>query len=201
MLRATALLALGAAIGSGVLWAGSLATQAEIRACVNASDGHLYLAGRCPGQTLVWNQEGATGPQGQPGPQGATGPQGPPGSPGPIGPKGAPGAAAAVSKTAAVSKVTNALAPQVFHTASTVSDGEELAGPLFREYTAKCPAGHRAVGGGFRTYDGQRLIASHQGNGGWTVLVELANTGTLKKVLVRASCLRVLGGKLKSPKP
>lgn len=81
---------IAALAGGGAVWAAGAVTQAEIRACVDGSTGHLYVPGSrgCPGTSIVWND---TGPQGAAGP---AGPAGPPGPPGTQGPAGAPGAAA-----------------------------------------------------------------------------------------------------------
>ena len=81
--------------GAGAVWAAGTRTQAEIRACIETSTGHLYLPGSrgCPSQSLAWSDTGApgpAGPQGQTGPQGAPGPPGPAGVPGGSAPKGPP---------------------------------------------------------------------------------------------------------------
>jgi len=140
LLRTTGLVAVGAAICSGALWAGGLATQAEIRACVSATDGHLYLAGRCPGEALAWNSEGPPGPPGQPGTPGPTGPQGPQGAQGP------PGSAATTSKAAlTLSKL--GLKVVKLTTAGKKSSNK------WQLYYVPCPAGHEAVGGGYGTFN------------------------------------------------
>lgn len=146
-MRATALVALGASLGSGALWAGSLATQAEIRACVNASDGHLYIASRCPGESLTWNQEGPPGPQGPAGPAGPMGTQGPQGVPGQPGPQGPPGPK---------SSSTAAFKPQFKVVKKTVI-AKELTGGLYSTsipndvqspVVLHCPKGWIATGAG-----------------------------------------------------
>ena len=200
---AVALVALGTALGSGAVWGSGLATQAEIRACVNTADGHLYVAGRCPGESLVWNQQGPAGPAGPQGAPGSQGAQGPAGPPGPQGPKGPPGSSAVAAKTAIASQTTAALTLKSWQIVKVVGSGEVSAGPLFRTYTAKCPTGFRVVGGGYRAPDDeQRVWASHATGGGtaWTVEVELWKSSTFNKVVVYAHCIRVTGGTLKAPK-
>jgi len=159
-LRATGLVAIGAAIGSGALWAGGLATQAEIRACVSATDGHLYIAGRCPGEMLVWNQEGATGPAGPPGPPrqpGAQGSPGPPGSP------------------AVVVKAAQTLAGAGISIAQATSNGKKISN--VQAYSTLCPAGRHVVGGGYSIASGVpadlKVITNQEvklgGKSGWSV--------------------------------
>jgi len=138
LLRASGLVALGALMGSGALWAGSLAPQAEIRACINATDGHLYLAARCPADSLVWNQEGPAGPQGPPGPVGATGLQGL------QGPAGPPGSTAATAKSAL--GIAKSGVKIVKKTTPGVTQGH------FQVYRIPCPTGYEAVGGGYGTF-------------------------------------------------
>jgi hypothetical protein len=197
-------------MGSGALWAGALAPQAEIRACVNASDGHLYLAGRCPGETLVWNSEGPAGPPGPPGPQGAAGAPGPAGQHGPPGPKGAPGAAATVSTS------TNALHPNAIHVATNKNPKgkqDSLFGVPVQIYRAECPTGFRAIGGGFSglpSHEGGKLqdrnhykvVQSRGVANAWQVGVKVEGVKAIvsKPLAVYAYCLRVVGGKLKGPK-
>ncbi len=60
----------------------------EITACVESDGGALYLAEKCPGQSLTWNRQGPVGPTG---PAGPPGPAGPAGAAGPPGPQGVPG--------------------------------------------------------------------------------------------------------------
>ena len=90
-IRGAALIgAVAALAGAGAAWAAGAATQAELRACVDASTGHLYVPGSrgCPGASLVWNDAGPAGTQGPAGPAGPMGPPGPPGVQGPVGPPG-----------------------------------------------------------------------------------------------------------------
>ena len=203
LLRTSALVALGAALGSSTLWAGALAPQAEIRACVNASDGHLYVAGRCPGESLTWNQEGPAGPQGPPGTQGPAGPQG---TPGPPGPKGAQGPKGAPGSTATVAKTTSALAGSAFHVATTQKTGHANAitsSFTVWGYAATCPLHFRAVGGSFelnRTSQqilGIKLneidvVTSESTGRSWRVefIVHGSSAKLNPKVEVQAYCLR-----------
>jgi len=207
LVRASGLVAVGALVGSGGLWAGGLATQAEIRACV-AADGHLYLAGRCPGQVLVWNQQGAAGPVGPPGPPGAQGPQGPSGSQGPPGPAGTKGSSATIAKT------TTSISAPAFKTVSKKSAGTMFAittGQASYTYSAVCPKSYRAVGGGFETLPSALFDEAHAptdwdvltsrgfGNG-WVVKVRILGKAKSPSIEVFAHCLRYSNAKLKSPK-
>lgn len=215
LLRAIALTALGALIGSSAVWADGLSTQAEIRVCVSTPDRHLYLSGRCPGETLAWNQEGVTGPQGPtgspgaPGSQGAQGLQGPPGPPGPKGAQGPKGSAAGIPKT------TNGLTSKVFYVASSNKLGAKTqftTGFTRLTYHATCPKSYRAVGGGFVTnqtsvvvlgieWGDMEILASHGIGSMWIVEVLMHGSSAKlnPKMLVEASCLRVANPTLKSP--
>jgi hypothetical protein len=214
VLRAAGLVALGALVGSGALRAGALATQAELRACINAPDGHLYLAGRCPGESLTWNQEGPAGPQGTPGPQGASGPQGPPGPPGPQGPPGPPGPKGGAS---AVAKMSAGLTGSAFRLVSAQTQGTKtnfsLGKYAERRYYAACPKGYRPVGGGFEVSRTSLLVQGVKSGADWQVLssrafktgwaVDLFMYGAVADTLspsvhVEAYCLRILPG-LKKP--
>ncbi|MGH7539943.1 MAG: hypothetical protein ACRELC_02985 [Gemmatimonadota bacterium] len=212
--RASGLVAVGALVGSGALWAGGLATQAEIRACVSATDGHLYMAGRCPGESLVWNQQGATGPAGPAGPPGPTGAQGPEGAPGP---QGSPGAKGAAGSAASVAKTTNGLTDKVFYVASTSTQGKQLnPSGVFRtqRYAASCAKGFRPVGGGFvgvtsllgpndQKSKGVKVLASYAVGSSWVVDLRVDNFPTSIPNLtlgIQAYCLRVVNATLKKPK-
>jgi Collagen triple helix repeat (20 copies) len=81
---ALCLVALGALIGGGIVWARG--NQSQISACVEARTNYLKFGSSCEGQQLTWNTEGPQGPKGDPGPSGAEGEQGP------AGPQGQPGA-------------------------------------------------------------------------------------------------------------
>jgi hypothetical protein len=77
VLLASALVAVGALVGGGAVWARG--TASEISACVEPRTGYLVYGRSCGGASLTWNQQGPAGPQGQAGPQGAAGPKGDPG--------------------------------------------------------------------------------------------------------------------------
>ena len=181
LLRATGLVAIGAAIGSGALWAGGLATQAEIRACVSATDGHLYVAGRCPGESLVWSQQGPTGP---------AGPLGPPGQPGAQGSPGPPGSPAVVVKAA------QTLVGAGIAIAQTTSFGKKVAN--VQAYSSLCPAGQHVVGGGYSIASGVpadlKVITNQEvklgGKSGWSVNVLRTNGFKALKLGVRAVCIK-----------
>lgn len=210
--RASGLAVLGARVGAGSIWASGLAAQAEIRACV-APDGHLYLAARCPGETLTWNQQGPSGPQGAQGPQGPAGPQGPPGPPGPKGDKGEKGDKGG---SASVSTAAGGLMSKAFHVVSAKPAGtllfhEQYSSVPLRRYSAKCPPNYRPVGGGFEgglalaepQFD-SRVVASRALGQAWAVDVRAAkqdfNQAPPKiELRVLAYCLRAVQGQLKKP--
>lgn len=208
--RASSLVALGALCGSGALWAAGSAAQAEIVACVSPTDRHLYLAGRCPADSLTWNTVGPTGPQGSPGapgPQGPAGLQGPTGPPGPPGPKGDPGPNGG---TASLAKASSALLGTGFRVVSTTTKGKidysQKKGYYPQLYTATCPVGYRAVGGGFAglltapTKAGVRVVTSRALGRSWVVNVAHDGAQALSLTLtVDAYCVRVVSAKLKAP--
>lgn len=198
LLTGTALVIVGAFAGAGVLWAGSL-QGAEIRACLD-SRGYLYLASRCPGDSIAWNQQGPTGPAGPPGPKG---------DPGPVGPTGPKGDAGAV---ATASRQTLAIAAQALRTVEKSSQGVNFGGG--RRYAASCPKGFRVVGGGFAglkiltgatgesAANDHKVVASYGIGASWVVDVRVDRlpTAVVSATLrVVAHCLRVVGGKLKGP--
>jgi hypothetical protein len=209
LVHAAAFVSLGALIGSGVIWAGALTPQAEIRACIDPSDGHLYLAARCPGETLVWNQAGPAGPQGSVGPAGPQGPGGAQGPPGPPGPKGAPGSAATVSNA------TKAVDGSALKLVSTKALGTRADfGPTFKHllYGATCPPGYRPIGGGYALPDlvtqlkpgveVAHFVRSRAIGSRWAVSLFLRGPAVgdwNTPIEVQAHCLRVTGGKLKTP--
>ena len=205
--RASGLVALGALVGSSALWAAGGAAQAEIRACVAPTDGHLYLAGRCPGQVLTWDTLGPPGPQGSPGPPGPAGPQGAAGLQGPPGPKGDPGPAGG---TSSVAKASLAVMPMGFRVVSLTTKGKinygEKQGYYPQRYTATCPLGYRAVGGGYAGLlhaspkANARVVTSRALGRSWVVDVAHGGVHALQLTLtVEVSCLRVVSAKLKSP--
>jgi hypothetical protein len=89
------LVALGALVGGGIVWAQG--NQSQITACVEPRTNYLKFGSSCGGQQLTWNIEGPQGPKGDSGPAGAQGVQGPaglqgqPGKRGPAGPAGRKG--------------------------------------------------------------------------------------------------------------
>lgn len=195
--RASGLVALGALVGSSALWAAGSAAQAEIRACVAPTDGHLYLGGRCPGQVLTWD---TLGPQGPPGPPGPAGPQGAVGAQGPPGPKGDQGPAGG---TSAVAKASLAVMPTGFRVVSSTTKGKinygEKKGYYPQRYTATCPVGYRAVGGGYTGMlyaplkGNARVVTSRALGRSWVVDVAHDGVHALQMTLtVEVSCLRVL---------
>ena len=179
LLTIGALVLLGALGGSGALWASGL-QNTEIRACINTSDGHLYLASRCPGESLVWNQ------QGPPGSQGA---QGPPGPPGASGAQGLPGPSAAVAQAAQSLKGGIAIA-------QTTSTGKKIGN--VQAYISLCAAGWRVVGGGYSIASavpsGLVVVTNQEattaGKSGWSVVVLRPKGFTTLKIGVRAICVK-----------
>jgi hypothetical protein len=172
-------LAVAAALVAGAgVWAAGARTHAEIRVCVAASDGHLYLAGRCPGQTLAWNDQGPAGPAGPPGP---SGPQGPAGPPGPPGAQGAPGKTglqgprglAASYQFKTLTKL--AVVPQTKDSAQALVD---------------CPKGWFPTGGGGHA-TGSLLVTSEPFGNGWMAqAVKKAGLKISWSVRARVICAR-----------
>lgn len=205
-------LVLGSLVAAAALSASGVLAQAEIRACVTPTDGHLYLAARCPGESLTWSQQGPVGPAGLQGPAGQPGTQGPAGPPGPPGPKGEigpKGGAATVAKRA------GGLLDTALRIVSSSSKGKQfqLMGRPTQHYRAVCPTGFSVVGGGFlglkahtgvkgTGQDDLKIIASHAVANAWGVDVQVNGdssyvvNATLK---VTAHCLRTSGTKLKQP--
>jgi hypothetical protein len=207
LLGSAVLVVLGALAGAGGLWAGAL-QSAEIRACIDGA-GHLYLASRCPGESLVWNQQGPPGAVGPAGPSGPAGAQGPPGPPGP---KGEQGAAGPAPKTSINSKSSNALVQQAFRIVSSNGEGKpsrQGIGGTYYRYEAECPTGYRVVGGGYRTTaeipkSGQKQLVTGSSAvpsrpRSWEVEALVRDDSLSKKIVVVAMCLRATGGKLKKP--
>ena len=139
--RAVVTATIGTLVGAGAVWAAGAATQAEIRACIETSTGHLFVPGSrgCSGQSLAWNDAGAQGPQGSPGPQGPPGPPGPVGAPGAAPPKGPPltlGQMTVVTKSFAAAPGT--------HAGDYVNEI-----PMGAAATLTCPTGWTATGAGY----------------------------------------------------
>lgn len=176
-----ALIALGALLGSGALSAGVL-QGAEIRACLD-SRGYLYLASRCPGESLAWNQQGPAGPQGSAGPQG---PQGPPGPPGPVG------------KASSVAGLADALSSKGFVVSRQEKKGtivKTTTGTSFVwvEYVASCPKGFRAIGAGYKNDRPVReLVASYGLGSKWMLRFTYPKEqATAVAIETETYCLRV----------
>lgn len=138
-------------VSAGAVWAAGARTQAEIRACIDTSTGHLYVPGSrgCPSQSLSWSDTGApgpVGPQGQPGAQGPPGPPGPAGVPGASAPKGPPLTKSqmkvVIKSLAAIKAPPKALSPYYRRL------------PLHGPMTVACPSGWTATGAGFAGRDG-----------------------------------------------
>jgi hypothetical protein len=88
---AVSLVALGALLGGGIVWARGSASQ--ITACIEPRTGYLVSGSGCGGHVLTWNTDGPARPKGEAGPAGPKGDPGPSGPPGPPGSKGAQGPA------------------------------------------------------------------------------------------------------------
>lgn len=145
--------AVAALAGAGAVWAAGAATQAEIRACVDASTGHLYVPGSrgCPGTSLVWNDAGPPGPQGAAGPAGPAGPPGPPGTQGPPGPPAdaAPKGPPLVPSQIQVVWKSYASVPTKY----TTKFGYYPVLPVGKPTSLLCPKGLTATGAGYAGRD------------------------------------------------
>ncbi len=156
--RVVAVATIAVLAGAGAVWAAGARTQAGIRACIEASTGHLYVPGSrgCPSQSLAWTDTGSPGPagqQGQPGPQGPPGPSGPAGVPGASAPKGPP-----LTKSQ-MKVVTKSLAGVKVAQKSLWGYYSRL--PLNESVTVACPSGWTATGAGFAGRDSTlKLIAA-----------------------------------------
>ena len=146
---------IAALVAAGVVWAAGTATQSEIRACIDASTGHLYVPGSrgCSSQSLVWNDAGPPGPAGPQGQPGAQGPPGPAGPAGPAAPKGPP-----LTK-GQMKVVTKSLAGVKVPKKSLWGYYSRL--PLEGSVSVVCPSGWTATGAGYAGRDGNlNLIAA-----------------------------------------
>jgi hypothetical protein len=123
-------------------------TPTVLSACYVPKSGTVYRVGAanapaaCVKQDHVpfsWNEEGIQGPQGEPGSQGEVGPAGPEGAAGPTGETGAAG--------------TNGVSGYVFIQSifRPVPTGPS-------DHALNCPAGKRAVGGGYRIETGHQFV-------------------------------------------
>ncbi len=119
-------------------------TDTTVWACVNNSSGTIHIIaanGQCASNEmrLMWNQQGIQGQTGPQGPQGdtgaigAAGPQGATGETGPAGPQGPAGA--------------NGVSGAQIVEATQIKSAFD---PDF-DVLASCPAGKKALGGGFAT--------------------------------------------------
>jgi hypothetical protein len=189
LVAAAGLVAVGALAGAGGLWAGALAPQAEIRACVGPTDGHLYLASRCPGQALVWNQEGTTGPAG---PAGAVGPQGQPGPQGPPGPPGPKGG------TSLIASLANALTNKSFYVSRRNEKGKRIETTkgtphIYVEYLTACAKGFQPVGGGYANqWPGMQLNSSRAVGSAWLLRFTFSKPANVHlRMETETYCLRI----------
>jgi hypothetical protein len=132
------------------------ATDGEIiYACVNLADGAVRIvdtpdACKKNERPLEWNVQGPTGEPGEPGPQGepalcppadvqVIGVEGPPGPPGADGQDGVDGV------------LGYEIVEQIY--------SEEVVGPAeYLHLYASCPAGKRALGGGFALFPGDQFV-------------------------------------------
>jgi hypothetical protein len=160
VLGAVGLVAIGAAIGGAFGLAGGKVTQAEITACVAATDHRLYMPPCLRADSSIsWNQ---TGPAGPAGPAGAVGPQGPPGAQGHAGDQGLPGPrgdAGASGSSGLSTQYAGGLSSKGFAlvvrregaqpTAEVYSKAWDNGTPAIRKVTATCPTYWKAVGGSY----------------------------------------------------
>lgn len=117
------------------------APTTTLYACVNNSSGTIHMidaTGSCASneQLVVWNQVGPTGPQG---PQGQAGPQGVPGPQGPAGTNGVSGYQIVTHTYSGAPSATSTHAALILYGST---------------FTADCPVGDRAIGGGYTVVNG-----------------------------------------------
>jgi hypothetical protein len=136
----------------GVALATIPSSSGVISGCYAKKDGSLRVvdasAAACKtGEAaLSWNQTGPQGSKGDAGPQGAAGPQGPKGDTGPAGPQGPQGDAGPAGPQGPPGPTTGTNYERVYR----VYTVQPLATQVV---TAPCPAGEKAVGGGFYEQD------------------------------------------------
>lgn len=131
-------------VGAPQLRRGAVTTAKLARGAVTSAkvkDGSLLAKDFKPGQ-LPAGPQGAPGPQGPQGPQGAPGPKGDKGEPGE---RGAPGAPGISGFEVVVAQAINA------------RPGDSV------QSTIRCPAGKRAIGGGFTTGSSAGLVTNRSG--------------------------------------
>ncbi len=164
---------LGQAAGRLILPKNSVGTQQIKAAAVTGAkvkDGTLTAADFLPGQLPAGQQ----GPKGDPGPKGADGAPGPKGDPGAKGDTGAPGAQGPAGP-AGISGYELVVRPAV----GVNGGGVGVA-------TAVCPAGKKAIGGGYSTLNGE-VIATGSPAGG-TTWVAAIKGGAGATVVANAIC-------------
>src|SRR5579859_710065 len=94
---------------------------------------------------LSWNQSGPKGDPGAPGAQGPAGPQGAPGAAGPAGPAGPAGSAGVSGYQQVVESINNFT----------------LAGETESVHVLSCPAGKKAIGGGFILFGANGFLSTN----------------------------------------
>jgi hypothetical protein len=142
-----------------------------------------------PGSQGPQGDTGAVGPQGLAGPKGDKGdlgPQGPGGSQGPQGPSGPQGPAGPQGPTGP------AASPQTLDVKHVSAAGFHVNNNSTRTGVASCPAGYRAMGGGFNLYSdsGKVLQSEKGGTDDWVVEVQ---TGLLEQAdfQVDVTCVKL----------
>ena len=156
-----------------------------------------------PGPQGPRGATGLPGPQGDPGPQGPAGPtglQGPKGDPGPQGPKGDPGQAGSAGPAGPAGPTGPAgpagpagptgpagpgVSPQLVNVQSNVAANSG------RVVTASCPAGKRALSGGYAAEEEFDVLEDlpDPDLGGWTVQVQNTDWFNTHSVVVYAVCV------------
>jgi hypothetical protein len=134
-------------------------------------DGSLLVKDFKQGQ-LPAGPQGPQGPQGPEGPQGRQGLQGPQGEPGPQGPQGAPGISGF----------------QIVEGTSVTVDPARTS-----EQTVFCPAGKKAISGGYETASSRSVTLNRTGPSGSTAwYVRITNdSGASKTWNAQAVCVNV----------
>jgi hypothetical protein len=165
---------LGHAAGSLILARDSVGTaQLKKNAVVGSKvkDGSLtaadFRAGSLPGLRGDAGTPGQQGPKGDPGPQGPKGDAGAPGSQGPKGDTGERGEKGEQGEQGA---------PGLSGYRPVVGNGYTLGPGAFGGTGATCPAGKKAIGGGFNASKGVLVTFSTADQSGTTWLVEGTNT-------------------------
>jgi hypothetical protein len=153
----------------GVAFATIPGSGGAISGCYAKKDGSLRVidsSAQCKSgeAALTWNQAGPQGPKGDPGPQGPkgdTGPQGPQGPKGDTGPIGLTGPAGPQGPRGAVT------APN-YQLVNVFGGGSWYGSD--RTVTAQCPAGKKAIAGGYTQINNNIIESAPEGDlSGWTV--------------------------------